>query len=359
MSLNPLERDLDHVLDHTEALWRPLRGARFFLTGGTGFVGTWLTESLLWANDRMDLGVSASLLTRDPARFTARSPHLAHHPAVKLIASDAADMEFPRQRADFIVHAATSRYVAPNAQAPASTFDRDIAATRHALEFARLSPGCRLLFTSSGAVYGKQPAALERIPEYYAGAPLTTDSHATYGHAKRVSEYFCATYSQVYGFDALIARLFTFVGPYLPLDENYAAGNFIGDALRGGPIRVCGDGTPYRSYLYAADLAIWLWTILFRGEASAPYNVGSPDSLTIGDLARAVVNTVAPRTKIDVAQWPQPGQPPARYVPATRRAEETLGLRVWIPLEDGIRRTYDWHARKERTAAPALAGVCA
>jgi nucleoside-diphosphate-sugar epimerase len=351
---NALAADLDHVLTHTESLWSLVRGARFFLTGGTGFVGTWLTESLLWANRRLNLGLSATLLTRNPAAFAARSPHLAYDSAVTLLVSDAADTAFPRESADFIVHAATTRYFAPDSQRPASTFDRDIAATRHALELASLSPGCRLLFTSSGAVYGKQPVHIEHVSEDYPGAPLTTDIHSAYGQAKRTSEFLCSTYSQVYGFDAMIARLFAFIGPYLPLDENYAAGNFLRDALAGGPVRISGDGTPYRSYLYAADLALWLWTVLFRGQSAVPYNIGSPHAIAIADLARAVVSAVNPGTEIEIARPPQPGAPAARYVPCTRRAEETLGLRAWVPLHEAIRRTYEWHV-----GVPALAGICA
>lgn len=348
---NRLGADLDHVLEHTEALWLPLRGARFFLTGGTGFVGTWLTESLLWANRRLKLGISAVLMTRDAARFTARSPHLANDAAVRLIVADSAN-EWPGMQADFVVHAATPNYAGTEGQELISVFDRDVSAMRRALEFARLTPGCRLLFTSSGAVYGKQPPALLRIPESFVGAPLTTDFPSTYGHAKRIAEHLCATYSKAYRFDAMIARLFAFIGPYLPLDADHAAGNFLRDAMRGGPIRVSGDGTPYRSYLYAADLAIWLWTILFRGESCAPYNVGSKEPLTIYELARAVERAAAPGAIIEIAERTRPGQPRSRYVPCTRRAEEALGLEAWIPLDEAIRRSYEWHAAE----LPALAG---
>jgi len=346
---NPLARDLDHVLAHTEPLWADARGSRFFLTGGTGFVGTWLTESLLWANRRLDLGLSAVLLTRNPAAFRARSPHLAEDPAVTLQFGDAAGFPFPEGTFRFVIHAAAERYVPPDRDHPVSTFDADIAATRRALEFARAHGATRFLFTSSGAVYGRQPPEIAHIPEEYPGAPSPADAGSVYGQAKRVSEFFCSSYAGVYGFDALIARLFAFVGPYLPLGANYAVGNFIRDALAGGPVRIEGDGTPYRSYLYAADLAIWLWTILFRGAAGRPYNVGSPEAISIVDLAGRVAAEVAPDARIQIARQPVPGAPPARYVPDTRRAETELGLRVWIPLEEGIRRTCEW--RRQALAA--------
>jgi len=82
-------------------------------------------------------------------------------------------------------------------------------------------------------VYGKQPSALTHIPEDYNGAPGTHDLGSAYGQAKRVSEFMCSMYGRVYGFDAMIARLFAFVGPLLPLDANYAVGNFIRDVLKG------------------------------------------------------------------------------------------------------------------------------
>src|SRR5205823_1641923 len=110
-----------------------------------------------------------------------------------------------------------------------------------------------------------------------------------------------------------IARLFAFIGPYLPLNENYAAGNFLRDALAGGPIRVSGDGTPYRSYLYAADLVIWLWVIFLRGKSAHAYNVGSSRDVNITELARCVVTATSRELTIETAQQPVPGAAAARY----------------------------------------------
>jgi nucleoside-diphosphate-sugar epimerase len=351
---NPLANDLDHVLAHTEELWKEVRGERFFLTGGTGFVGVWLTESLVWANRRLGLGISAVLLTRKPRAFEQRCPHLAGDPAVTLHAGDAVSFEYPDGSFPLMIHAATEKYAAPSPKRPAYTFDRDVAGTHRVLDMARTCGARRFLFTSSGAVYGKQPSDVRQVCEGYVGSPLTTDTNSAYGQSKRISEFLCSSYARACGFDALVARLFTFVGPYLPLDEHYAIGNFIGDAFDGGPVRVSGDGTPYRSYLYAADLAIWLWTILFRGKTAAPYNVGSPDEISILDLAQRVVSSVAPGTPIRLALQPVTGARASRYVPSTQRAEETLGLRPWVPLEEGIRRTYDWYA-----GVPAEAGATA
>ena len=198
------------------------------------------------------------------------------------------------------------------------------------------------LFTSSGAVYGKQPPDLLWIPEDYCDAPASTDPGSAYGQAKRASEFLCATYGRQYGFAALIARLFAFTGPRLPLDRNFAVGNFVRDVLAGGPIRIQGDGTPYRSYLYAADLAVWLWTLAVRAEPFRPYNVGSGEGLTIAELAGAVAEATVPGTPIEVGKEPVPGAPALRYVPSVERAKRELGLQPGIALEEGVQRMYKW-----------------
>ena len=108
-----------------------------------------------------------------------------------------------------------------------------------------------------------------------------------------------------------------------------------------------GDGTPYRSYLYAADLAIWLWTILVRGKTGRPYNVGSERALPILELARVTAGVLGNPHPARVMREPVPGALAERYIPDTARAREELGLDEWIPLEESIRRTAAWYSRAE------------
>ncbi len=342
---SPLAEDVEHILAHTTGRWEALRGQSVFITGGTGFIGTWLVEAFVGANERLGLGADVVLLTRHPDAFRIKAPHLAEHASIHLLEGDVRSFEFPEGAFPCVIHAATHRHREATPEWPTSTFESDIKGTRRVLEFARTHGTKRLLFTSSGAIYGPQPPDLTYISEPYTGAPLLSDVNSAYAQAKRVSEWLCAMYARQYGFAALIARLFAFVGPHLPLDANFAAGNFIRDVIAGGPVRICGDGTPYRSYLYAADLAIWLWTILLRGESAHPYNVGSAEALTIAELARAVVDAIAPGMRIEIARRPVPGAPAARYVPSVERAERELGLRPLISLAEGVRRTHKWAAK--------------
>jgi dTDP-glucose 4,6-dehydratase len=197
-------------------------------------------------------------------------------------------------------------------------------------------------------VYGAQPQSLERIAETYEGGPDCTDPRWAYGEAKRAAEMVCALSMRAGGPPVTIARGFAFVGPHLPIDTHFAVGNFVRDKLAGAPIQVNGDGTPLRSYLYAADLAVWLWTILFRGVPLRPYNVGSPDPISVGELANVVAVAGEPRVPVTIAGRPQPGQPKVRYVPDVSRARAELGLNATVGIEEAVRRTLAWH----RAAAP-------
>jgi dTDP-glucose 4,6-dehydratase len=244
-----------------------------------------------------------------------------------------------------VIHAAADGSRIRDQQERLRMFDTIVDGTRRALEFAGHTAARRFLLTSSGSVYGRQPAALTHIDEDYAGAPDCANTGQAYGEGKRAAETLCAMYADAH-LQPTIARCFTFVGPYLPLDANFAVGNFIRDALAGGPIRISGDGTPYRSYLYAADLAVWLWTILLRGTTCRPYNVGSQQDLTIRELAQTVVRVAGARIGIEMSGRPVDGAPPLRYVPATGRAAHELGLRAVISLEQGIQQTMAWYREK-------------
>jgi nucleoside-diphosphate-sugar epimerase len=197
--------------------------------------------------------------------------------------------------------------------------------------------------TSSGAVYGKQPPDLTRVSEDFTGGPDPLDPNSAYAEGKRTAELLCALAAKNTGLQAKIARCFTFVGPYMKLDAHFAIGNFIRDQLQEASICVSGDGTPVRSYMYASDLMIWLWTILFRGESCHAYNVGSEEEVSIAELAREVAGFGSAGKPVHVFGMASEGAPVARYVPNTARAQRELGLRCSVPLRAAIERTLEWN----------------
>jgi len=342
---NPLSADLQHVLTHTTDLWEELRGQRVFVTGGTGFVGSWLLESFTWAYDVLGMDAEAVVLTRRPAAFRSIAPHVAGHPAVRLIEGDVRTFMFPETACAYVIHAAADVATGRAPGDPLAMLDTGVMGTRRVLEYARRSGARKLLFVSSGAVYGRQPPSISHVSEEYVGGPKATDPGSTYGEAKRVGELMCVLEGRRSSFEAKIARGFAFVGPYLPTNERFAIGNFVRDALQGGPVRVNGDGTPRRSYLYAADLAIWLWTILFRGAPARAYNVGSSVDVSVADIASLVASSVTPEAQVVIEQKPSSAAAMHQYVPDTRRAYDELGLRERIDLRESVIRTLAWHRR--------------
>ena len=337
--MNILHEDLDHILEHTKELWEDLREKKVFVTGGTGFFGKWLLESFVWANDQLKLDAQMLVLSRNPDSFKVQYPHLGQASGITFHQGDVRNFDFPQEQFDFIIHAATSASAKLNDEDPLLMFDTIVGGTRHTLDFAVQCHAGKFLLTSSGAVYGKQPSDVTHISEDYYGAPDPADSNSAYGEGKRAAEHLCALYSKKYGIETKIARCFAFLGPYLPLDMHYAIGNFIRDGLNGGPIQVNGDGTPYRSYLYAADLAIWLWTILLKGESCRAYNVGSEKDMTIKELANTVAQCFPKPMEVIIAKTPGPERPFERYVPSTKRARGHCNLRQTIDLQNGIERT--------------------
>jgi len=334
--------DLDAILARTEALWAGLGDGRIFLTGGSGFFGAWLVESFVHARARLGLRGELWLLCRDPAAWAARFPHLEASPGLRRVPGDLSGFQVPEGAFHGLIHAATA------AAPPLAEFRSMVAGTERMLAFAQASGAARLLFTSSGAVYGP---ATGPIPEDCRSAPDPSDPASAYGQGKRASEFLFSAFARERGAQAILARCFAFVGPHLKLDANFAIGNFIRDALGGEAIRIAGDGTPLRSYLYAADLATWLWTLYFKGPSGRPIHVGSDQPIAIAQLAATVARVVKPGLPITVAGTPEPGQPPRCYVPAIDRARGELGLEPWTGLEEAIRRTAAWH-QMEGTAAP-------
>lgn len=315
--------DLDMVCSATEGLWDLVRKQQIFITGGTGFIGRWMLETFLEANQRFALNARATVLTRQPATFRNACPHIADHPAITPLHGDVRNFDFPDGEFYFVIHAT-------------------LEGNRRTLDFAASHGARRFLLLSSGAVYGDQPDDRSHIPETCLALPQTA-----YGRDKQAAEALCAAYSSS-DLECVIARPFTLVGPHLPLDGRFAVGNFLRDAMAAQPIVIRGHPATTRSYLYAADLAIWLWTILARAVPLRPYNVGSDQAISMAALAEEVASVIHPG--LPLLQF-ETASPPNRYVPAIRRANEELGLRPTTSLRDAIRKTAEWHGLRCTTEA--------
>lgn len=321
--------------------WDTLRGARIFITGGTGYFGRWLLPALARANDTLGLDLRVTALSRDPARFVAEAPELATNPALRFHPGDVRDFAFPDGDFTHLIHAAATSAAATfhRREDPLTKFDTTLQGARRVLDLAAKRRIPRLLMLGSGAFYGPLLPGHDAYTEDYPVAPAADNLDVAIGHAKRAAEFLCAAYADRHGLSYSTARCFSFVGPHLPLDLHYAIGNFIRDALWGEAITVGGDGTPVRSYLYAGDLVVWLLTLLVRGANGRAYNVGSDEAVTIGELAHRVGRVVAPGKPVRILG--QATGLPTRniYLPSIARARSELGLDAWTPLDEAIRLT--------------------
>lgn len=335
-NLDNLTEDLDHILDHTRSMLEEFRDSRVFITGGTGFFGTWLLETFARANQKMNLCADIVILSRDPGKFKNKFPHLANNPYFDFIAGDIRDFAFPAGSFQYIFHLATEASDDLNRNEPLRMFDVIVEGTRHVLDFAVSAGVQRCLLASSGAVYGRQPYDISHVAEDYQGGPDTCNPLSAYGEGKRVAELLGSFYTRNYGLQVKVARCFAFVGPHLPLDKHFAIGNFILNGIRNQPIYIKGDGTPLRSYLYASDLIIWLITVLIKGKTCYPYNVGSEESISIAELAALVSNCFTPPVAIEINPNAVKALEIERYVPSSQRANRDLGLKQHVTLKEGI-----------------------
>lgn len=312
------------------------------LTGGTGFFGKSILDAF-----RRDLlapfGISRIVvLARHAGRLRAEAPEICG-PGIELVDADVLQLSSTYD-ADVVIHAAASsdaqRYrIDPDGEARVI-----VEGTRRVCEAIKNS-GARsqLLYVSSGAVYGRQPPTVVALSEDAPQIEGTDPVKEAYTRAKRAAEWIVREFADRSGTPARIARCFAFVGPWLPRDQHFAIGNFIGNALRGESIEVRARHPVIRSYLHADDLAIWLLRIASSTSgACETYNVGSDESVSLRDLASLVAAFGGVGVSLPTVSSGDAGTTSAevdRYVPDIGKARRELGLTVTIPLREAVERT--------------------
>lgn len=333
-------RDLDEVLAHTESVWRALDGATVLLTGVTGFVGAWLLEALAHARAHTGYRTNAVLSVRSESKLRERYPHLAGADWISTCVGDVRQLSLDSRHVDFVVHAASTATNAVVTADPFDTQDMVVRGTQRVLRVAIDAGASRALLVSSGSVYGRDNMAAVPLSENSAVGIDSFRSDRLLAESKRAAEAAGAEAMSRSSLGVLVARGFAMSGPWLPLNESFALGNFVRDALAGAPITVSGDGSPVRSYLYGGDVAAWLWSILISGTPGLAINVGSDEAISIAQLASLVADRgqgrVAPFAAAD-------GTKRADYfVPDITRARR-LGLSPRISVAMAVERMLEWH----------------
>jgi nucleoside-diphosphate-sugar epimerase len=354
MALAYPAEDLDFVLSHTPEFWPLFSGARLLITGGTGFIGSWLVQALQHANDRLGSRLELLVLARDPDRARQQYPTVFTRADTHLVRGDISQTLPPLGSLDLCIHAATNVGDPDKLGNPLQQFDSIVEGTRRVLDASQMGGVRRFLLVSSGAIYGPQPTTLQRIEENYAAAPSTLLPAQAYGNGKRAAEWLACAYAAQAaqtGLEASIARIFTVVGPGLPFNGPFAAGNFIRDVMAGRDITIQGDGQPLRSFLYMSDLCIWLLRILGVGKPGDAYNVGGQQAVSIATLAQRVVAAAGTTATVNICTPAQPNVLPPRYLPDTGKARQSLNLQDYTPLDTALCKTIAW-TRASRIPIP-------
>jgi dTDP-glucose 4,6-dehydratase len=346
-----MDRALDLVTSDAEAVLGSgrshqldaLRGQHVFISGGTGFLGTWLLELVRVLNERHGFGLSVTVYSRNARAFAARWPHLGQQQGVRFEDGDIRYFtELPRD-VRYIIHAAALTDRRLLASQPAAVAEVNSVGTQRLLRAANLLEDLqKFVLLSSGLVYGAQPWEQPRIDETFAG-PLRCDNvNVVYAESKRFAEAVAQSAVSESKMPVVTLRPFAFLGPYQSLQLPWAVTDFIRDSFTGGPIRIMGDGSTVRSLMYASDYAFWVLAALAKGKPRETYNVGSPEAVDLGSLSKMITQLFSPvpeiRTRIG-----QTGHEPSRLVPDISRAKRDFGVDLTVSLASAIQQTVSWN----------------
>lgn len=318
-----------------------IKNSTLIVTGGTGFLGSWISEVIIYLNETQGFNIKLYLLSRNQTKMAR---HFSTKKFVNLIEEDVLDVfELPAD-INYVIHAAADPDTRCHLNDPITVIDTIVRGTETILSASmRLNGLRRILHISSGLVSGVAEINQKDISENQMNSFNCNSSSSVYAEAKRCSEAIVASYRSLYKLPLVIARPFTFLGPYQKLDKPWAINHFMRDAFNGGPIRILGNENTKRSYIYGADAAVWMLHILLRGMIGSAYNVGGDTGFTLKEIAKKVISVFPNPIKIQT-ELSQENFPPANsFVPDTSFARKNLELKLSTSIDTAIQKTVNWY----------------
>jgi dTDP-glucose 4,6-dehydratase len=317
---------------------------RILVTGGAGFLGSHLCEALLTRGDAV---VCIDNLFSGSMRNIEKLMHLPNFDFVEgdvtreiLVAGPiaaVAHLASPASPPDYLRH-------------PLETLAAGSRGTENALGLAH-GAEARFLLASTSEVYGDP--IVHPQPEHYWGNVNPIGPRSVYDEAKRYAEAVTMAYARAFGTNVGIVRIFNTYGPRMRPHDGRVITTFIAQALNGDPLTIYGDGSQTRSYCYVDDLVRGLVSMIDSTE-TGPINLGTQFEISVLDLARFVLKITGSNSVLEY--YPLPADDPSRRRPVLSRAEERLGWRPQISMEEGLRRMVEWfRAQPEDVAAARLA----
>jgi len=341
--LEQVRSDTAAVLTGRTEQLKPLAGVHLVITGGTGFLGTWLLELIAALNTDHQFNTHVTVYSRSAPDFARRHKHLGIRKEFHFVEGDIRFLTELPHESNYIIHAAALTDRRLFASNPTAVGDINSVGTIRLLRAASLLEDLRnVLLVSSGLIYGPQPLAMEHLNENFSGGFGCNNANAIYAESKRFAEAFAAAFVSETKIPLVIARPFALVGPYQSLELPWAVTDFIRDCLAGRPIKIMGDGSTVRSLMYASDFAYWILAALVRGQTRQAYNIGSPEPVDLLSLARMIMQHFTPPQDI-LTRVGQSGHEPTRLVPCVDKARHELGVQLTVPLAEAVQKTINWH----------------
>lgn len=321
-----------------------LQGSSVTITGASGFMGIWMAELLTHLNAAHSLDLKLNLVARDFAYARHQAPHLfVGRPGIELITDDVRSLHELPADTEWVLHAAGSPDVRVHNSQPLFASQTISVGTQSVLDAATRLPKLKgFVNISSGYVAGFHSGNSPISEKDYAGFDPSAFSNA-YIEAKRYGESLCTIYRNQFRLPIVNVRPFSFVGPYQSLDAPWAINNFIQDAVAKRPIRIQGDGTTVRSYMYGADMAWWLLNLMLRGESGKSYNLGSSKAITLKELAGRIGHLTNDKVEIHHTRALLKSKPSV-FVPSVELAQAELGLAAKFDLDEALLRSLQWYA---------------
>lgn len=362
-SLNGADRvvatDLDNIASRLDAEFRTMQGKRLFISGGAGFLGYYLIQSVLHWNATRGGGTPIHVVACDnymrgvPGWLTA----LADDPALALLKHDITDpLPATAGTFDYFIHAASIASPTYYRKFPIETMDANVNGLRLLLDRARHQhesghPVSGFLYYSTSEIYGDPSPDQIPTPETYRGNVSCTGPRACYDESKRFGETLCVNFAQQFGLPITTARPFNNYGPGLKITDRRVLPDFARDLFAGKDLVLLSDGAPTRTFCYITDAIVGYYKVLVRGRAGEAYNIGTEaPEISIADIAALLV-------KIAQQQFGYTGQVvrqvsqdqnyltdnPQRRCPVIAKAREHVGFEPEVPLEEGLRRMLEWY----------------
>jgi dTDP-glucose 4,6-dehydratase len=307
---------------------------RVLLTGAAGFIGSHLCDRLL-AEGHSVVGLD-NFVTGSPENIA----HLAGHDRFLFIRHDVSNYIYIPGRVEAVLHFASPASPNPHSpfgypNLPIQTLKAGALGTHNALGVARAHQA-RFLLASTSEIYGDPLEHPQR--ETYFGHVNPVGPRSMYDEAKRFAEAITMAYHGHHGVDTRIARIFNTYGPRMRLDDGRVVPNLVGQALRGEPLTVYGDGLQSRSFCYVDDLVDGIVRLLLSDE-HLPVNLGNPSEISIRDFAERIALLSGGRSSIIYLADQRGADDPQRRQPDITRAREILGWQPQVNLDRGLQAT--------------------